>query len=471
MRITQEKILEKSCKEIIEAILTCLDNATKGTIYLIGPVPELRAIRVTSGIKIGGSDTIAWGLPEKSDYNYPGKTWLQYRDEPGRPLEAMAWCVERQRSWTADNPAEDTRSVRKQILGQPENCHHMEPVLIRKSDIYGDKADLDYPRTWDGAPIWQDTDYVVVAVIKIHFLPNSLKRGDKSTKLIKKLSRLLGSELLSMYLKEMYCEAQRDLEKKRLESCNELAHQLRNPIMKLAFVSSAINAEISFLREQWENYISKNLPGLLTKDKVIEKLNNFLMVKLSSVDGDKSTRQLINLILDKQNDVGIMYLHPRKSSEKIANQLLPLWEHLFATGVFSEDEKEEISRLLGLLQESVWYGMNEEIRAKINHIPDDVKNKWCKLAYCEFSPENHQILEEILEFLETSPVAIPHSHHMKKVLTYLKHVTEVVRELEERVNAIVDNLKTPGVDSSAFCIIPDEFGKFYKNTLSNGMKM
>ena len=27
----------------------------------------------------------------------------------------MGWCVEKQQSWTADNPAEDVRSVRKQL--------------------------------------------------------------------------------------------------------------------------------------------------------------------------------------------------------------------------------------------------------------------------------------------------------------------------------------------------------------------
>ena len=463
MRITREEILEKSCKEIIETILTCLDSAIKGTIYLIGPVPELRAVRVTSGLKVDGSDTIKWGLPEKSDYNYPGKTWLQYRDEPGRPLEAMAWCVERQRSWTADNPAEDTRSVRKQLLGQPENCHHMEPVLIKKSEIYGDRTDLDYPKTWDGTPIWQNTDYVVVAVIKIHFLPNSIKRGDKSTRLIKKLSRLLGSELLTMYLKEIYCEAQRDLERKRLESCNELAHQLRNPIMKLAFISSAINAEISFLREQWEKYISQSLPDLPTKDKIIERLNQVLSAKLDLIDGDMQIRQLVNHLLAKQNDIKTLYLHPKKNSEKISNQLLPLWNSLLSSGLFEDQEQSEVINLLRLLEEAVWYGLNDKIKARINHIPDEVKNKWCELAYCEFTPDNQQILEDILDFLETSPVAIPHSHHIKKVLTYLKHVTEIIKELEERVNAIVDNLKTSIVDAPGVCKHPlNGTGQQYK---------
>jgi len=30
----------------------------------------------------------------------------------------MAWCVERQKSWTADDPGHDLRSARKQLEGK-----------------------------------------------------------------------------------------------------------------------------------------------------------------------------------------------------------------------------------------------------------------------------------------------------------------------------------------------------------------
>ena len=89
-------------------------------------MPRLQAERITSGVREDGQ--IKWGLPQDSDYNPPGKEWEQYRDHPGHLLEAMGWCVEQQKSWTADNPQEDIRSVRKQLRGEVEDCHHMEPV-------------------------------------------------------------------------------------------------------------------------------------------------------------------------------------------------------------------------------------------------------------------------------------------------------------------------------------------------------
>jgi hypothetical protein len=111
MQINRD-VLEETCKNMIEAILFCLEWATKGTVYTIGPMPGLQTVRITSGIRDDGQ--IKWGLPQDSDYNSPGKEWEQYRDTPGHLLEAMGWCVEQQKSWTADNPQEDIRSIRKQ---------------------------------------------------------------------------------------------------------------------------------------------------------------------------------------------------------------------------------------------------------------------------------------------------------------------------------------------------------------------
>ena len=96
--------LLQACKDIIETILFCLPNAHKGTVYRIGNPPELVAKQVTSGVIDEERTTISWGIPEKSRYAPPGRPWIEYRDEPGHPQEAMAWCVEKQESWTAENP-------------------------------------------------------------------------------------------------------------------------------------------------------------------------------------------------------------------------------------------------------------------------------------------------------------------------------------------------------------------------------
>lgn len=446
MRINHVEILEKVCKDVIETILMCLDHATKGTVYLIGPVPELRAVRITSGIRKEGNGELQWGLPEVSDYNPPGKTWLQYRDEPGRPLEAMAWCVEHQKSWTADNPMEDARSVRKQLSGEPEDFHHMEPVLLRKSEVYEYPLEPeDYPKTWDGRPIWQNTDYAVVAVIKIHFLPNSIKRGDKSTKLIKQLARRFGSELLSLHLREFFHEARRQLDQMRIESCNVLAHELRNPIMKLGFISHAINAEIALLREIWEDYISSQIPGLPFRKQLLRELIGSALDIKKKLPENHVLQSKLQQIIDLQNELLVNSLLPNKALEKIDHHIIPMWESIFEISdseihIIAE-HKEPIKNRLYALREAVYYGVRENIVRMINHIPDDLKHKWLDLAYREFSFEDVKLVDELISVLEKTPIEFPHRYHIQKNLFYLKTLAEVVQELNARVAKIIETLR------------------------------
>jgi len=197
----EKSVLKKACMEMIETILFCLPDAFKGTIYSIGKPPDLIAERITSGIINDERKEISWGLPAESEYNPPGKPWVAYRDEPGRPLEAMCWCVQRQKSWTAEDPINDSRNIRSQAKPGLEDFFHMEPVLVRKSDLsLGMYSSFEYPREYEGEMIWRKSEYIVVAVIKIHFRPNTIKINSNETRVIKKLSRSLGTELLSYQL-------------------------------------------------------------------------------------------------------------------------------------------------------------------------------------------------------------------------------------------------------------------------------
>lgn len=440
MRIGQD-LLEKTCKEMIETVLLSLNHSTKGTIYRIGPIPHINAVRITSGHRIEGTDDIQWGLPEVSDYNYPGKSWEQYRDRPDHVQEAMGWCVERQKSWTADNPYEDIRSVRKQLLGEIEDFHHMEPVLVRKSYLHGHDDILLYPLNWAGEPIWQDTDYVVVAVIKIHFLPYTIKRGDRSTKIIKKLSRNLGTELLSLHIRETLSKAQEELAKQRLQSCNVLAHELRNTLIKLGFIFPAINAEISFLREQWEGQLEKAFPEIQNKKSILLRLNQLLIEQLPKFNDAGKLGELCRTLLAEQKEMAGLSLLPSLSEKWLNNKIRPKWEGLLLESQAWDSHREEIAGLLSSLERAIWLGMDQKLAAGVRHLPQDLKLKWSELAYTDFSKEKVAELEEILQLLDHPALDIPHKQQTKKVLSSLKALVEMIPEVEERANRIIDSLK------------------------------
>jgi len=202
------------------------------------------------------------------------------------PLEAMAWCVERQESWTAEDPKNDSRSVRLQVEGAWTDFHHMEPVLIRKKDLYfGKESLLEYPKNNDGQTLWEDSDYVVVAVIKIHFRPYTIKIGGPETKVIKRLSRALGTELLSYQLTQKSLETMHDLAEDRLNSCNILADSLRNVITKSGLIFSLIKLELGFLRGQWEALVLEKSDQKEMRRNAIYALNEIVRSIGDSPDG------------------------------------------------------------------------------------------------------------------------------------------------------------------------------------------
>ncbi len=447
--IIDNDVLERACKDMIETILLCLRHATKGTIYRIGPIPGLQAIRVTSGIRSEANGQIQWGLPEKSDYNHPGKSWEEYRDRPGRPREALAWCVEKGKSWTADNPMKDLRSVRIQLGSEPEDYHHMEPVLIKKSFLYGEQAnDFEHPLDYYGDPIWKSCEHVVVAVVKIHFKPGTVRRGDDSTKIIKKLSRILGTELLSVHIRETLSEAQKELARQRLQSCNVLAHDLRNTLIKLGFIFSAINAEISFLREQWESQIAIALPGIENKQVILERLNQLLTAHLSA-DKQPAVAKLCQALLVEQHELAALALMPGISEKWVNGKIQPKWRRLLAESNKWESGREEINSLLARLQKAVWLGTDEKLAGKVEHLPEDLRNIWPKIAYTDFTADKAALLEEILRFLDHPALNIPHKQQTKKVLTSLKALVEMIPEVEERANRIILSLRNGGAFDQA----------------------
>jgi hypothetical protein len=427
---------------MIKTMLLCLPQATKGTIYRIGHPPKLQAVRVTSGMRIGDTDNIQWGLPAASDYNYPGKSWEEYRDRPHHPLEAMGWCVETQKSWSADNPAEDVRSVRKQLRGELEDVYHMEPVLVRKVDLYGSTAGaLEYPVDWRGRPIWQDTEYVVVAVIKIHFLPGTLYREDRSTRIIKELSRSLGTELLSLHLHETFSRSQEEFARRRLQSCEILAHELRNTIIKFGFVFSAINSQIGILRDEWEFQLRKAFPDLEWKGPILERLKELVHLRLPALSGSPEWVQLCTTLLAEQEELAVSPLLPTQGEQWLKNKIQPKWKKLM-TGVHAWDaNREEINSLLSRLETALRVGLNRDLARNVNHLPRDLCDEWISLAYVFVTSENLFALEEILQLLENPALPVNHKRQMKKVLKYLKVLVEALPEVEERANKIILSLR------------------------------
>ena len=436
------ELFEATCKNMIKTILACLENATKGTVYSVGPMPELRVVRITSGRRVEEGDEIEWGLPAISDYNTPGKTWEQYKDKPGSVQEAMGWCVEEQKSWTAENPYEDTRSVRKQLCGEPEDFYHMEPVLIPKSDLYGECPSniIQYPLNRDDRPIWQDTEYIVAGVVKIHFKPYSIKRDDRFTKVIRELSRSLGTEFLSLHIREALSTAQKEFARHRLESCKLLAHELRNTLIKFGFIFSAVNAQIGILRESWEEEMRKAFPDMEWKECILARLNDLARHRLSSFNGNGELSTHCRSLLAEQEELADLSLLPNQGEQWVLNRIRPKWEYILSQPGLSESEKEDIRSLLEKLRTAVRLGCDEDLIGRLTCLPADFREKWKRYSYLNLTPANIAVIDEIIPFLDRGAIRVPHRHQIKKCMQSLKALIEIIPEVEEKANRIISSI-------------------------------
>jgi hypothetical protein len=444
----EKAVLEKACKEMIETILLCLPNAFKGTIYRIGKPPDLIAERITSGVNGDQENEIAWGLPAKSDYNPPGKPWVAYRDTPGRPLEAMSWCVEKQQSWTVEDPSHDIRSVRLQTKKGLPDCHHMEPVLVRKSDLNLDLySTIEYPKDYEGNGIWRDSDYVVVAVIKIHFNPRTIKIHDHGTKVIKKLSRSLGTELLSYQMSKNSVQAMQGLARDRLQACNLLADSLRNSITKSGMIFSLVKQEMGYLRDQWEQILIEEQDGENPKVEGIEKLNSILLTMKDADEGMKG-------ILAKAHNKFLELSLPPKQGEKwVSMQIVERWKELLHKYPQGNEQRILIWQVIENLKRSLYFGQDPSIIGHYDKIPEELRLEWIDLIYRDTDRFDAPVLDRLIKILGNPSINIPSRKRSRKTLVQLKVLAETMNHLERDTNFLLNQVLNGNGDRDAYEIL------------------
>ncbi len=448
MRISAP-VLERVCKKVIEITLHCLPQTIRGTVYKVGPIPHLRVVRVASGYRHGQTDEIQWDNLSRSDYDSPGRVWKDYCDHPDRILEAMAWCVERQKSWTADDPDHNVRSLRKQLEGKAwEDYHHMEPVLVGKTDLWDVMPPPTvYAKDSYGKPIWQENQYATVAVIKIHFLPGAIKQGDRSIRIIKELSQSLGTQMLSLHAREVALEKEKKLAEQRQDTCNILAHEFRNLVPRIGFAYRAINNEISYLRESWENLIHQHLPEQPNKPAILQQLDEIL----KTVEAKHRRSDLfhdISRLSRYQKQLMDSCLLPHQNEMWFRQEIRPLWLSILSRIVLTSSQKSQIEGLLTELRESFHVGLERRLRDKVEDVPEEIKKRWVNLAYRELDRKTYGMIEQYIELLENIDLDLPRKRNSLKNFIYLKALVELVPEIEEKLNHRLELLKNSGLSTS-----------------------
>lgn len=440
MSIEIEKdVLENACREVIETILLCLPNAFKGTIYRVGEPPDLIVERITSGAIVRSKNMISWGLPERSEYNSPGKSWMNYGDAPDRPLEAMAWCVETQKSWTSEDPRFDARSVRLQVEGVLEDFHHMEPVLVRKTDLgFNMDSFVESPRDGKGKILWEGSDYVVVGVVKIHFHPYTIRIGSPETMVIKRLSRSLGTQLLSYHLRQDSMKAMQQLAMDRLNACNILADSLRNAITKSALIFSLVKMELGHLREQWEQLLLEERGEKNRKTEAMDTLARLLSRFPQAADPMRADLAAV------QRRFMELSLPPEKAEAWVAAQIEERWRYVLQHFPQDTEMAETADKAIKDLKKALYFGKDPEVVGSFSKMPAELKQEWVSLIYSNTDRFNGSSLEALIKLLGNPDLVVASRERSRRMLTQLRVLAENMSQLESNTNFLLRQVLNGG---------------------------
>ncbi|MCK4729371.1 MAG: hypothetical protein KAT27_10625, partial [Desulfobacterales bacterium] len=293
---------------------------------------------------------------------------------------------------------------------------------------------LQYPRNCKGEIIWQNNEYVVVAVIKIHFRPHTIKTNSSQTRVIKKLSLSLGTELLSYQLRQQSVEAMRQLAQDKLNSCNILAHSLRNAIAKSGFVFSLIKLELGFLRDQWERLVLEHSDQRGMKQEAVHVLNEALKnIGKGSDDQEKDLLEIQKRFLD--------FSPPAAQGEKwVCMHIEERWNELLAEKPLSEEQEKEVRRGIDELKRSLYLGRDPDILAAYDKMPESLKKEWTDLIYRDTGKLDAQFLDRSIQILQDPSLNLPYREKSRKSLTYLKTLAEIMGELEQSTNSVLQQV-------------------------------
>jgi len=221
-----------------------------------------------------------------------------------------------------------------------------------------------------------------------------------------------------------------------------LAHELRNTLIKLGFISSAINTEFGYLREQWEEQLEKAFPNTETRKALLDRLSRLAESRLPSLNGTQELVCLSRAIIREQMELAHLAPMPAVGLAWLEHKIRPKWMRLLSETDAWETDRDEILDILERLRQGGLGGNGRYPRRKIGHLPEEIRRDWPRLAYVDFSVDKLGTLDETIRFLDHPELAIPHKHQTRKILAYLGAIVEIMPEMEERANRIISSLKT-----------------------------
>jgi hypothetical protein len=215
-------------------------------------------------------------------------------------------------------------------------------------------------------------------------------------------------------------------------------------VPRIGFAYRAINNEIAYLRESWENLIGEHLPEQSSKRAILLQLNEILQTLEEEFGGSNIGNEIVR-VARYQNQLMESCLLPQQNENWLHQKIRPLWLSIISNTELEQKKRRQIEELLDRLKEAFHVVLDKGLRDKIKVVPDELKAKWVDLAYRELNGRNNGMLKKYIEFLDNVDLDLPRKRHCVKNLVYLKSLVELVPLIEEKLNHRLDELKNSGL--------------------------
>jgi hypothetical protein len=343
--------------------------------------------------------------------------------------------LQNQTTWTSGGSKADfNKAAEKSPENVSENYFHLEPVLIKKDDLWNIMPPSNvYPKDRNGKALWLDSDYVTVAMIRIDLAPESFPLNSSYWVITEKLTKGLATKILHLHSKQSHLRKIRMISEERNEIIEILISQIRGIMTKLGVVYRVIDNEAGELRQTWEDLIHKHNPEQPRRANIIKRLN----LLLKELDGDFSRNtdlEITKKLEWYQNKLVEFCFQPEENEVWLREKISPLWESTASRLKSTSDIQKIVNNLLDELEQSFYIGLDETLVENIDNISTSNKSKWIDLAYKAKDLKRSDLLQEYIHLLKQTNIDLPIKRKTIDNLLCLRSLAFYIEDLESKLN-------------------------------------
>ena len=138
-----------------------------------------------------------------------------------------------------------------------------------------------------------------------------------------------------------------------------------------------------------------------------------------------------------QNKFLSLFLPPEGGENWVRMQIEERWNQLLSGKSASDGKVKEIRGYIDQLKHSLYLGMDPDLLARYDKIPENLKREWIDLIYRNTDHLDFIFLDRLTHILEDHSLKLPFQEKSRKCLVHLKTLAEIMGRLEDDTNSVL----------------------------------